>query len=177
MSIRRTCLSNSFLYYSHDILHHLPNYTDGWLYRKRSIRTIMHELIHMWFGNSVTPKWWNNFWLNEAFCRYFQVTLGQKVSLIISSKYFNSKYLKLYGSYEFLQEFIVDKMHPIMEIDGTFATQALSGREEDIKTPQDINSMANAISYDKGASVLRMFCNAMGRNKFDLAVREYLQEK
>lgn len=33
---------------------------------------IVHELTHMWFGNTVTPEWWSYLWLSEAFARYFE---------------------------------------------------------------------------------------------------------
>jgi aminopeptidase N len=46
---------------------------------------ISHELIHMWFGNIVTPEWWKYLWLSEGFAEYFEYYVTSNVGLLFKS--------------------------------------------------------------------------------------------
>lgn len=47
----------------------------------RFANTILHELAHMWFGNLVTMKWWNDLWLNESFADFISHFCMSKISI------------------------------------------------------------------------------------------------
>lgn len=83
----------------------------------------------------------------------------------------------MYPEYEFEQQFLLKELHTIFELDATVNTQPMTSKEVNINTPSEIGNKFSNIAYSKGAAILRMFRNLMGKNNFDLAIREYLKEQ
>ncbi|XP_075168188.1 membrane alanyl aminopeptidase [Haematobia irritans] len=146
--------------YLDTVLSHEPGYTDGWSNKEYTVTILVHETAHMWFGNSVTFKWWSYFWLNEAFARYYQYYLAHEI----------------YPEFELDKQFVVNQVHLIFATDATNGTQPMTSPEAIINSPSEVASKFSSITYAKGAAIVRMICILMGKEKFDLATREYLKE-
>ena len=85
--------------------------------------------------------------------------------------------LQLYPEYELDKQFVVNQVQLIFGTDATNNTQPLTTPEESINTPSEIAYKFSGITYAKGAAIVRMFANLMGKENFDLAIREYLKDK
>ncbi|XP_030573301.1 membrane alanyl aminopeptidase-like [Drosophila novamexicana] len=136
-----------------------PGVTDGWTQKEFTIRNIVHENAHMWLGNSVTCKWWSYIWLHEGFARYYEFFMGQE----------------LYPEYQLDQQFLVHKLHNALFSDSQNLTQPMTSPLESILTPADIDYKFDKLTFDKAASVIRMWRIAMGEENFNLAIQEFLQ--
>ncbi|XP_070686929.1 aminopeptidase Ey-like [Pempheris klunzingeri] len=128
---------------------------------KQRIATIIaHELAHMWFGNLVTLRWWNDLWLNEGFASYVEY-LGAHDA----EPDWNVKDL-----------IVLSDVHRVFAIDALASSHPLSSKEEDIQKPAQISELFDAISYSKGASVLRMLSDFLIEEVFRMGLRTYLAE-
>ncbi|XP_030370006.1 aminopeptidase N [Scaptodrosophila lebanonensis] len=145
--------------YSDAVLVQEPGYTDGWSNKEFTIRIIAHETSHMWFGDSVTFQWWSYFWLNEAFARYYEYFMAHQ----------------LYPEYQLDQQFVVRQLQLIFKNDALVGTQPMTSPEATIETPSEIGYKFSSIAYAKGASIVRMWRNAMGHENFDASISEYLK--
>ncbi|PJZ69266.1 aminopeptidase N [Leptospira perolatii] len=115
--------------------------------------TIYHEMVHMWFGNLVTMKWWNDLWLNESFADYLS--------------YYSMSHGKLFS--DALEHFYVREEWAYRE-DQLSTTHPIAGKAEN--TIEAISNF-DGISYSKGASVLRQLMYYVGEEKFREAMNIY----
>ena len=126
------------------------------LTRKRGVLTVhAHELAHQWFGNLVTPKWWDDIWLNEAFATWF--------------------------AYKTMHDFDPDggfDRTATRRALGAMETDSLKSARQ-IRNPVTKNSAImdafDGITYSKGGGVLSMFENYLGEDGFREGVRLHMQ--
>ncbi|XP_017572740.1 alanyl (membrane) aminopeptidase b [Pygocentrus nattereri] len=126
--------------------------------KERIATIISHELAHMWFGNLVTIRWWNDLWLNEGFASYVEY-LGADSA----EPTWNIKDL-----------IVLADVHRVFAIDALASSHPLSSKEEDVVRPEQISEVFDAISYSKGASVLRMLSDFLTEPVFVRGLSSYL---
>jgi aminopeptidase 2 len=126
---------------------------------KKRVATVQcHELAHMWFGDIVTMKWWDNLWLNEAFA----TLMGE---LVIPDR--------IWPEWKPRQEFVEGHLQSALDLDARRASHPI---EVDCPDANQIAQIFDAISYSKGASVLRMLAGVVGEDKFLKGVSIYLKK-
>ena len=115
-----------------------------------------HEVAHQWFGDLVTPRWWNDIWLNEAFASW----IGNKISA------------ETWPRDQFSRETARDALD-IMDHDSLSTARAI---RQPIVTNADIFNAFDGLTYDKGAAVLQMFENFLGAATFREGVRLHMRK-
>ena len=117
---------------------------------------LLHEMAHMWFGNLVTMRWWNDLWLNESFATYMAyLSLTQATRFTTAWQAFNSGM----KNWAYRQDQLVTT-HPI------------AGEIED--TDQTFLNF-DGITYGKGAAVIKQLVAAMGLEGFRDGMRRYFR--
>ncbi|XP_034484663.1 aminopeptidase N [Drosophila innubila] len=117
---------------------------------------IAHELAHNWFGNLVTPKWWDDLWLKEGFACY------------MSYKALN----QVHPEFQIMDTFTVLEFKESMQHDAANTSHAISF---DVKTSNDVRRIFDPISYSKGTILLRMLNSIVGDEAFRSATQDLLQ--
>ncbi|MFD1714019.1 aminopeptidase N [Amnibacterium flavum] len=125
--------------------------------RERRVTTILHELAHMWFGDLVTMKWWNDLWLNESFATYISTLAGAEATEWKESW---TTFGALEKSWAYRQDQL-PSTHPIV------AT---------INDLEDVQVNFDGITYAKGASVLRQLVAWVGQDEFLKGVGAYFRK-
>ncbi|KAM9352585.1 aminopeptidase N-like [Symphorus nematophorus] len=119
---------------------------------------IAHELAHMWFGNLVTLRWWNEVWLNEGFASYVS--------------YLGADYAE--PTWNVKDLIVLDDVHRVFAVDALTSSHPLSSKEDSIVLPEQITEQFDAISYSKGAAVLRMLSDFLSEPVFVQGLSSYL---
>lgn len=122
--------------------------------KERRVVTILHELAHMWFGDLVTMRWWNDLWLNESFAEYAS-TLATAEATEWTEAW--TTFAAMEKSWAYRQDQL-PSTHPIV------AT---------INDLEDVQVNFDGITYAKGASVLKQLVAWVGEKEFLAGVHEY----
>ncbi|KAK5604917.1 hypothetical protein CRENBAI_006512 [Crenichthys baileyi] len=121
---------------------------------------ISHELAHMWFGNLVTMRWWNDLWLNEGFATYVS--------------YLGADYAE--PNWNMKDLIVLNEITDVMAMDASTHSHPLSTKEEEILKPEQISQLFDAITYSKGAAILRMLAEFITETVFSKGLHTYLEE-
>ncbi|XP_023296765.2 puromycin-sensitive aminopeptidase isoform X2 [Lucilia cuprina] len=126
------------------------------LMRKQSIAlTVGHEIAHQWFGNLVTMEWWTHLWLNEGYASFVEFLCVHH----------------LFPEYDIWTQFVTDMYTRALELDSLKNSHPI---EVPVGHPCEIDEIFDEISYNKGASVIRMLHDYIGEDDFRKGMNIYL---
>lgn len=116
---------------------------------------VAHEMAHMWFGDLVTMEWWNDLWLNEAFATW----MATKATDI------------LHPEWHYWNNFAVSRSSAMV----TDSLSTARPIQASVKNPSQAMEMFDAITYIKGASILRMLECCVTDEVFEKGIQNYIQ--
>ncbi|TMS23086.1 Puromycin-sensitive aminopeptidase [Larimichthys crocea] len=114
-----------------------------------------HELAHQWFGNLVTMEWWTHLWLNEGFASWIEYLCVDHC----------------FPEYDIWTQFVSADYTRALELDALDSSHPI---EVNVGHPSEVDEIFDAISYSKGASVIRMLHNYIGDEDFRKGMNAYL---
>jgi len=119
--------------------------------------TVAHELAHMWFGNLVTPRWWDDLWLNESFAEYMGHRLAAEVTDFTDAWVLEAHSRRPWG----LACELRPSRHPVAGTEAPDAATALADFD--------------GISYAKGAALLAQLAERLGETVFLDGLRNHVR--
>ncbi|KAL2346571.1 hypothetical protein Fmac_000571 [Flemingia macrophylla] len=123
--------------------------------KQRVATVVAHELAHQWFGNLVTMEWWTHLWLNEGFATW--------VSYLATDS--------LFPEWKIWSQFLHESTEGL-RLDGLAESHPI---EVEINHACEIDEIFDAISYRKGASVIRMLQSYLGAKCFQSSLASYIK--
>ncbi|GAV56952.1 Peptidase_M1 domain-containing protein/DUF3358 domain-containing protein [Cephalotus follicularis] len=124
--------------------------------KQRVATVVAHELAHQWFGNLVTMEWWTHLWLNEGFATW--------VSYLATDS--------LFPEWKIWTQFL-DECTEGLRLDGLAESHPI---EVEINHAGEIDEIFDAISYIKGASLIRMLQSYLGAEPFQRSLASYIKK-
>lgn len=122
---------------------------------QRVADVVAHEIAHMWFGDLVTMRWWNGIWLNEAFATFMEM---------LTTDAFRPEWQRWV-------DFGLART-AAFDTDSLASTRPI---EYEVVTAADAEGMFDVLTYEKGASVVRMLQQYLGEDTFQAGIRQYLR--
>jgi aminopeptidase N len=130
-----------------------PSKVTGEMYEMRAM-VVLHEMAHMWFGDLVTMKWWDDLWLNESFAE-FMATLSSVAAAGFGDAWTTFSIGR--KTWAYLQDQL-PSTHPVAA---------------DVPTLSQAVANFDGISYAKGAAVLQQLAAKVGQERFFAGIRAY----
>ncbi|KAL5144734.1 Aminopeptidase M1 [Glycine soja] len=138
--------------------------------KQRVATVVAHELAHQWFGNLVTMEWWTHVWLNEGFATWV-------VYIFLPLLFFwrgQVSYLatdNCFPEWKIWSQFLHESTEGL-RLDGLAESHPI---EVEINHACEIDEIFDAISYKKGASVIRMLQSYLGAECFQRSLASYIK--
>ncbi|TFC52769.1 aminopeptidase N [Cryobacterium sp. TMT2-17-1] len=125
--------------------------------KERRVVTVLHELAHMWFGDLVTMKWWNDLWLNESFAEWASTMATAEAT----------EWTEAWTTFAVMEKSWAYKQDQLPSTHPITAT---------INDLEDVQVNFDGITYAKGGSVLKQLVAWVGRDEFFAGVAAYFQK-
>jgi aminopeptidase N len=124
--------------------------------RERRAETVLHEMAHMWFGDLVTMRWWDDLWLNESFATFMSV-----LAMVEATRWEDAwvTFLDAEKTWAKFQDQL-PSTHPIAD---------------EMIDVESVHQNFDGITYAKGASVLRQLVAWVGQDEFLAGCRDYFE--
>ena len=123
--------------------------------KQRIAIVVAHEIAHQWFGNLVTMEWWNDLWLNEGFASWIEYKAVDSI----------------FPEWNLWTQFLNQDQARALALDGLESSHPI---EVDVANPEDLGEIFDAVSYSKGACIIKMLENYLGEDVFRKGMQHYI---